>query len=68
MEVKFGQGKRRFGLVRVKAKLAATAETSIALTFLAMNLEQRLRALACFFFATLDLSPKALGQIYFATS
>lgn len=49
VEGKFGQGKRRFGLALVKAKLAATAETSIALTFLVMNLEQRLRALALFF-------------------
>lgn len=48
VEGKFGQGKRRFGLARVKAKLAPTAETSIAITFLVMNLEPRLRALAIF--------------------
>ncbi|MEA5466822.1 transposase, partial [Leptothoe sp. PORK10 BA2] len=35
--------KRRFGLGRVMAKLAQTAETMIAITFLVMNLEQRLR-------------------------
>jgi transposase, IS5 family len=54
IEGKFGQGKRRFSLARVMAKLAATAETairasatdrSIALTFLVMNLERRLRQL-----------------------
>lgn len=48
MEGKFGQGKRRFGWGRIMAKLAATAETSIAMTVLVMNLEQRLRAWALF--------------------
>lgn len=43
VEGKFGQAKRRFGLGRVMAKLAQTAETMIAITFLVMNLEQRLR-------------------------
>ncbi len=42
IEGKFGQGKRRFSLARVMAKLAPTAETSIAITFLVMNLERRL--------------------------
>lgn len=44
VEGKFGQAKRRFGLARVMAKLASTAATSIAVTVLVMNLEQRLRA------------------------
>ena len=48
VEGKFGQAKRRFGLARVMAKLAATAEASIAVTVLVMNLEQRLRALILF--------------------
>ncbi|MEM9266850.1 MAG: transposase, partial [Cyanobacteria bacterium P01_F01_bin.13] len=43
VEGKFGQGKRRFGLGRVMAKLAQTAETMIAITCLVMNLEKRLR-------------------------
>lgn len=43
IEGKFGQAKRRFGLARVMAKLAETAETVIAITFLVMNLERRLR-------------------------
>jgi transposase, IS5 family len=42
IEGKFGQGKRRFSLARVMAKLDSTAETSIAITFLVMNLERRL--------------------------
>jgi transposase, IS5 family len=42
IEGKFGQGKRRFSLARVMAKLAPTAETTIAITFLVMSLERRL--------------------------
>ena len=48
VEGKFGQAKRRFGLARVMAKLASTAATSIAVTVLVMNLEQRLRAFLFF--------------------
>jgi transposase, IS5 family len=45
IEGKFGQGKRRFSLGLIKSKLAETAETSIAITFLVMNLELLLRPL-----------------------
>lgn len=45
IEGKFGQGKRRFGLGRVMAKLATTSECAIAMTFLVMNLEKWLRSL-----------------------
>ena len=51
VEGKFGVGKRRFSLARVMAKLAPTAQTTIAMTFLVMNLEQLLRQLLCVFFA-----------------
>jgi len=50
VEGKFGQGKRRFGLGRVMAKLPNTSTAQIALSFLVMNLE---RALALFFFSLL---------------
>ena len=40
IEGKFGQGKRRFSLARAMAKLAETAATTIAITFLVMNLER----------------------------
>jgi len=43
IEGKFGQGKRRFSLGLIKSKLAETAETSIAIAFLVMNLEHLLR-------------------------
>jgi len=42
IEGKFGQGKRRFGLGRLMAKLARTSETMIHVSFLVMNLEQLL--------------------------
>ena len=45
IEGKFGQGKRRFSLGRIMARLAHTAETTIAVIFLVMNLELLLRQL-----------------------
>jgi hypothetical protein len=51
IEGKFGQGKRRFSLGRVMAKLAPTAECTIAITFLVMNLERWLQPLLFVFFA-----------------
>lgn len=39
----FGTGKRRYGLDRIMAKLRQTAETVIALPFLVMNLDYRVR-------------------------
>ncbi len=42
IEGKFGQGKRRFGLSRIMAKLAATSESMIMLSFMVMNLEKML--------------------------
>jgi transposase, IS5 family len=43
IEGKFGEAKRRFSLSRVMAKLDNTSETSIAITFLVMNLSALLR-------------------------
>jgi transposase, IS5 family len=40
IEGKFGQAKRRFSLARVMAKLADTAGSAIAITFLVLNLER----------------------------
>ena len=45
VEGKFGEGKRRYGLNLIMAKLKETGETMIALQFLVMNLEKRLRVL-----------------------
>ena len=43
VEGKFGQGKRRFGLGRIMAKLAGTSATVITLNILVMNLEKLLK-------------------------
>lgn len=43
IEGKFGQGKRRFSLNRIMAKLEGTSRTSIAITFLVMNLSRLLQ-------------------------
>ena len=43
IEGKFGEGKRRYGLSRIMARLRKTSETEINLQFLVMNLEQCLR-------------------------
>lgn len=45
VEGKFGEGKRKYGLSRIAAKLKETAESMIALQFLVMNLEHKLRVL-----------------------
>ena len=61
VEGKFGQGKRRFGLGRVMAKLANTSTAQISLTFLVMNLE---RALALFFFSLLYWCQAGARQLF----
>lgn len=45
VEGKFGEGKRKYGLGRIFARLKETAESVIAMQFLVMNLEHRLRVL-----------------------
>ncbi|MGG1614868.1 IS5 family transposase [Paenibacillus sp. FSL K6-2441] len=53
IEGKFGEGKRKYGLGRIRARLAQTSESVITLQLLVMNLERRLRVLFCFIFAIL---------------
>ncbi len=48
IEGKFGQGKRRFSLARIMAKLAGTSETVIMVAFIVMNLEKILSGGLCF--------------------
>ena len=55
VEGKFGQAKRRFGLGRVMCKLASTAETSVLVTFLVMNLERWLKAILFWLFYNLRI-------------
>ena len=48
IEGKFGQGKRRFSLARIMAKLAGTSETMIMVAFMVMNLERILSSVLYF--------------------
>jgi transposase, IS5 family len=50
IEGKFGEGKRRYSLDRVIAKLPNSSETAIAITFLTMNLSALLRQFLLTFF------------------
>jgi len=45
IEGKFGEGKRKYGLDRIRARLTKTSESVITLQLLVMNLERRLRVL-----------------------
>jgi transposase, IS5 family len=67
IEGKFGQGKRRFSLGRVMAKLPHTSLTSIAITFLVMNLSTLLSRLfwgfLCPFFQIMSFLPDSINKI-----
>ena len=51
IEGKFGQGKRKYGMDRIMAKLQGTSETWIAMIILVMNLEKWLERVASSIFA-----------------
>jgi len=53
IEGKFGEGKHKYGLGRIRARLAETSESVITLQLLVMNLERRLRVLFYLIFAFL---------------
>ncbi|MEG4812802.1 IS5 family transposase [Microcoleus sp. F8-D3] len=61
IEGKFGQGKRRFGLNRVMAKLDNTSGTVIAITFLVMNLSTWWRRVFFCFYVYLEQEHLFLG-------
>ena len=67
IEGTYGNAKRKQGLSRIKAKLEITATTSIAIQFLVLNLEKRLRFLLAHFlfvFSRCFLGPKSAAQAY----
>lgn len=49
VEGKFGEGKRKYGLSRLRTKLIETCETSIGIALYVMNLERKLWDLLLFF-------------------
>jgi hypothetical protein len=49
VEGKFGEGKNKYGLNRIMARIKESSETVISLAFLCMNLNLKLRILLCFF-------------------
>jgi hypothetical protein len=63
IEGKFGQAKRRFSLERVMAKLTNTSQTTIAISFLVMNLSTALRR-----FFSVFLCPLAKTTLVFSLS
>ncbi len=62
IEGKFGQAKRRYGLNCIMTKLSQTSITSIAITFLVINLSTLLRQINCLFLS-LFLQNYKLGLI-----
>jgi hypothetical protein len=65
IEGKFGQAKRRYSLNNVMSKLSSTSETSIAITFLVINLSTLLRQIYCLFMSLFNyLSKLGLNSEY----
>lgn len=62
IEGKFGEGKRKYGLGCIRARLAKTSESVITLQLLVMNLERRLRVLFCLIFTVLSRWRLALNS------
>ena len=64
VEGKFGEGKRRYGLGCIMAKLKETSESVIVLQFLVMNLEHKLRVCLSYFFKVLFLQFSIFSNEY----
>ena len=64
IEGKFGEGKRKYGLGRIMARLKDTAECVIAMQFLVMNLERKLRILFARFFCWLFFASRGNRLAY----
>jgi len=66
IEGKFGQGKRRFTLARIMARLADTATTVIMVAFIVMNLEKILAGLLLCLFFVWSMARKAVCNALWA--
>ena len=56
IEGKFGEGKRRYSLDCIRAKLPETSGSVIGMTFLVMNLEKLLKGGFLYFFRQRNIS------------
>ena len=67
VEVKFGQGKRRFGRGLIKSKLATTTKSSIHIIFIVMKLKKWLKAIfsTLFFNDTLFKNSNLFASTFF---
>jgi hypothetical protein len=62
IEGKFGEGKTKYGLDRIMARLPDTSETVILLAFLCMNISKRLRFLLTLFYGLIGLIVKPVDN------
>jgi IS5 family transposase len=62
LRANLGQGKRRFGLNLVMAKLDNTSQTAIAITFLVMNLSTWWRRVFCVFLCRSEKTMPVFGS------
>jgi len=61
VEGKFGEGKRKYGLDRIRGKLPETSDSIIILQFIIMNLWRMLRDILSFF-------PKSVEKVILVMS
>ena len=67
IEGKFGEGKRRYGLGLIRARLPETSASVIAMQLLVMNLERKLRVLLAFYFSVFRALFRPLMNVNFMT-
>ena len=67
IEGKFGEGKRRYGLGLIRARLANTSMSVITLQMLVMNLEHKLRVLLAFLLSALNQALCSILNVEFST-
>ena len=64
VEGKFGEGKTRYGLDRIMARLQNTCETTISMVFLCMNISRRLRTFFVFLLFSLISHEKYVDNFF----
>jgi hypothetical protein len=64
VEGKFGEGKTKYGLDRIMARLQGTCETVISMAFLCMNINRWLRVLFAFLYYFIKIHPKPVDNCF----